>query len=371
MIFVNIPIDNDDKSGKYIKEIYDHTFDYNLYKETMDNHIPPIYDNIYEKTRKYSNIDKLIFTSRDINTNVPIISALNENHMYQDGDEFMSKLKIVIFDNKPRLNVFKKRDDNIISCLLGSTENSIHYNKLLLRPEQIIYIGVDEAITDIDQIQMLEDHGIIYFNLNRIKKLGMNKILDFVLEEIGDEPMLVLINSESICQKSFGDHEINTIIKYFKGKPQYISIYGYKNFTDDTSEPTNMLKYIKILLIGLMNIKEKKLNIFTENSRFLIYREIEPIADNDNGWYILRFLDNNTKERILKILNDDDIIPFTMEDDDGEEIDILISSTTIDEQEQMAYDDNNEDANDIFNKCLYPIEKYSMVFELINNTSLN
>jgi len=370
MKFVNIPINRDDNSGTYIKEIYDQTFDHDLYRTIIDNDVPPIYDQIYEYIRKQQSGDKIIFTSRDVNTSVPIISGLNENHMYQDNEDYLSDLKIIIFDNKPRLNIFQKREDNIMSCLLGSVEHSVHHNKLPLRPEQIMYIGIDEAICDIDQMQRLEDYGIIYFTLDRIKKLGIGKVLEFVSEEINNVPVLMSLNSKSVYQNSYGDNEINFIIKYLRQKVQYINITDYDDFA--AIQSASILKYIKILLVEIMDIKEKKLNIFTENSRFLIYREVEPIADNDNGWYILRFLDNDTKEKILeKISDNDDIIPFTIEDDDGEEIDILVSSTTIEEQEQMAYDNDDGDTNNIFNKCLYPIEKYSMVFELVNATSLS
>lgn len=356
-------MNNNDESGQYIKHTYDHIFDGNLYNTTIEEDVPPIYNSIYTHIKNQSPDEKIVFTSKDINVNVPIISAVNELYMYQEGQDFRSNLKLVIFDNNPRVNIYHKKDDNVMASLLGLTDNEIHINKLLLKPNQIIYVGIDDSAIDVDQIQMLDDYGIIYFTLSTIKKKGINNILNYILEEIKNEPLFTCINSD--CAKNgmlSDDNIVNNIIKCLGGKSKYLSITNY----NDIDRTQNILKYIKILLTGLMDIKEKKINIFSENSKFLIYREVEPIADNDNGWYILRFLDNDTKEKILEKLCDDDIITFTFEDDDGEEIDILISSTTVEEQEMLSYNNENDDVNDIYDRCLYPIEKYSMIFELIN-----
>ena len=110
-----------------------------------------------------------------------------------------------------------------------------------------------------------------------------------------------------------------------------------------------------------MNIKEKKLNIFTEDSRFLIYRPVVQINEHDIGWYILRFMTLEQRNDILKHLTDDDIINITIEDND-EEIDVFIASTTIAEQETINY----YAAENITEKCLFPTEKMFMMFELLN-----
>jgi hypothetical protein len=114
----------------------------------------------------------------------------------------------------------------------------------------------------------------------------------------------------------------------------------------------------RIFIKNIFNIKEKKINIFTEDSRFLIYRP-ESIEDEDGdiGWYILRFLETEQKEKLLEQLIDDSIMHLDIEDVGG----VYITATTMNEQNEKSYYTSS-----IMDCCLFPQEKFLMAFELLS-----
>jgi hypothetical protein len=113
--------------------------------------------------------------------------------------------------------------------------------------------------------------------------------------------------------------------------------------------------------------------VFDEESRFLIFKPLEEIYDEKYGfgWYILRNINKNMQNEILSILKPDNIIMIDIpndninDDDDDDNINkhIMISSTNINEQNEKCYylSESYKDC------CLYPDEKLSMCFELVNN----
>jgi len=122
-------------------------------------------------------------------------------------------------------------------------------------------------------------------------------------------------------------------------------------------------------------------NIYNENTRFLIYKpvgelcveneteteiEVDDILDinkiGDNyGWYILRNIPKDIRENIFGLIEHDSIQFITLEEND-EEIEIMISSTTINEQNEKCY----YTAQSYKDCVLYPDEKMDMMLELIN-----
>jgi hypothetical protein len=107
-------------------------------------------------------------------------------------------------------------------------------------------------------------------------------------------------------------------------------------------------------------LKTKKINIFDEDTKFLIWRPVIQLSEDDIGWFILRGVPDSQKEKILKEVNDT-IQTITVDDDNGEPTDVLISSTTMNEQQSISYYmvDTIEDC------ALVPIEKVQMMFELL------
>jgi hypothetical protein len=104
--------------------------------------------------------------------------------------------------------------------------------------------------------------------------------------------------------------------------------------------------------------------VFDEESRFLIFKPLEEIYDEKYGfgWYILRNINKIMQNEMLSILEPDNIIMIDIPDDDNDKH-IMISSTSINEQNEKCYylSESYKDC------CLYPDEKLSMCFELVNN----
>ena len=134
---------------------------------------------------------------------------------------------------------------------------------------------------------------------------------------------------------------------------------------------------IRDTITTLTSIKEKSINIFNENSYFLIWRYVDapPESDvnkdadtkhdtEDYGWYILRNCSLDVREKIIseKIPDDDTIIMESVEDNNGDQIDIMITKTTMKEQETKSY----YSGGTYLDCILFPEEKVSMMFELIN-----
>lgn len=372
--FVNIPINNNDDSHKLIKEHFNYQFNSELYAKYNKNNIPIIYDEIYKYYSNENKDSKIISFSQDPSVSCSIISALNEKYIVRNNDKFSSLLKIIYIDKIPRLNTLNKFEniqDHVISSLFGLTENTICNQKLLLKPDQIIYLGLDENFIPNDQSMLLDELGITYFTFKRIKnKFGLEKIVKFILKECENSPIHLVINlnafklkiNDDQIENSFDYNDINNLVLNFKNKIKTMDITGYPKLSSDNISDINIAKLIKLFMVEIMDLKEKKINIFTEDTRFLIYRPIEQENSEDIGWYILRFIDLDKREEILNKIKSDEIINLVIEDDNDEEIDIYLSSTTVNEQEQMSY----YTAVNILDKCLFPCEKMIMLFELIN-----
>ena len=125
-----------------------------------------------------------------------------------------------------------------------------------------------------------------------------------------------------------------------------------------------------------MDIEEKKINLFNENSRFLIFRELKQKSEDDIGWYILRLISMTDRMKILEYIQDDKIYVINLNefgielfdndnDNDSDELidnEILVAATTIDDQNKKTY----YLSKSIMDCTLFPQEKFLMGFELVN-----
>jgi hypothetical protein len=103
--------------------------------------------------------------------------------------------------------------------------------------------------------------------------------------------------------------------------------------------------------------------------------DLKQTDENDIGWYILRFIDMELKQELLKYIEDDKIYTINLDDssiqekdiinddiDDELENEILITATTIDDQNKKSY----YLSKSILECSLFPQEKFLMGFELVN-----
>jgi hypothetical protein len=161
-----------------------------------------------------------------------------------------------------------------------------------------------------------------------------------------------------------------------------IDITGHYLYVDDTEISYRItIETIIKIYSKLLKLKEYSINIFNENSKFLIYKPLDEIYKlNDepdcglHGWYLLRNMTLNMRNEILEELTDDEsIIMFDIpkkyiknqendDNDDNNDVQIIIGYTNMIEQENKSYYTTLSYKDMI----LYPDEKIAMCFELTN-----
>lgn len=381
-------------SPKITKNIFDKEF-------IIDDHSKD-YNKIYNYCiNNYK--DKQVYISTEMYDCLPIISGLNEKHMIQNNDQFNSQMKILFFSNYHEIN--DSSNNSIISQLMGWTKCIFDEHKLTIKPEQLILIGLNDMDFDME-LDELDSLNIEYYTLSYIKKKGIEIILNKIIEENKNTKIMAYFNIEvfnkkitpSVNRRNFSceileesshrninygleyDH-LDEISKLLKNNINYLIISGLDKTIDneETNFPSRLTsEVVQILYRNIMDIKESKINIFNENSRFLIFRELKQADENDIGWYILRFIDMETREKLLKHIEDDKIYTFNLDDymieekdielyinndsDDELENEILVTATTIDDQNKKSYFLTKS----IMDCTLFPQEKFLMGFELVN-----
>jgi hypothetical protein len=234
-------------------------------------------------------------------------------------------------------------------------------------------------------------------------------ILDNIIDENKNCPIAIILDTNILnsklkfnriddnqnSQSGINMDQINLIINKLSKLSKnikMIDITGFNlnfNKTDMDNNPEQLKLHIDIItkFYGrLLNLKEYSLNIFNEDSKFLIYKPLEEIYEEDEidntkltetdtitynnlktnsiGWYLLRNIPLAMKNELLETLDPDSIIILDIPDDDNKdnEIEIMIGITNINEQNEKCY----YTALSYKDCCLYPDEKLDMMFELVN-----
>ncbi|QKF93691.1 arginase-like protein [Fadolivirus algeromassiliense] len=338
------------------------------------------YELLYKYILEYTKInpsDKIITIGGDHSISSATIAAINEKCMKQYGNNCTSDLVVLWIDSYPDLNDFTTSqtydlNDMPVASLLGLCDTHFISQKLLLKPEQFIFYGLvdkDDIIDDVKEFKMP------FLTTKKIKTIGLNNIIKFVKDMIGNKPVFV-----SLDMKVFNDNLIRSVIPSNEDglELEYVTnlLVSLKNniigmdlvefnprigSNDDVRITRETIRYI---LSNTFDIKEKSINIFTEDSQFLIYRPLEqddPYVDI--GWYILRGLTIKQKEELIKQIPDDTIITLEIEGDtETEQGTYLVTKTTLNEQNEKSY----AIAETISDTTLFPQEKICMGFELIN-----
>lgn len=362
---------------KYVKEAYDYEVSEELMTSIISNDIitPALgYDALYNHILKYKkdNMEnKIVTIGGDSSIWASTIPAINENYMKTIGQSVESPLYVIIVSAKPCLHNFSTynntcMDHMSIASVLGITDPPLVNFKLLLQPQQIIYIGLRDM--DNTEAEILDDLGIVYYNMNKIKSLGMDVIVDSIKEVIGDSPVHLAISLTSFdpsvvpCVTHvfndgllLGDMEL--ITKKLSKSTVSLDIVDFDTNIGSERQKNRTGEYCRRIIVNLFDIKEKKINIFNEDSEFIIYRIADQVDDDtDYGWYIMRGLDMETKSDLLEKIKDN-VIDVEI---DGE--DYLVTKTTVNEQQNKNYYSSNK----ITDFVLTPQEKEHMMFELIN-----
>lgn len=292
----------------------------------------------------------------------PHLFFLNYNNEINNLDIIKKEDNNIILSIVP-INIFTKYNNIIIfSSDIKILENNINNNR-------IFFIGLNEDIDNIDN-----NKNILYYSLSLIKKKGFNNLLKLINNSLENDEIFIYLDYNLILNNFFSENNINCF-DIFKNKAKVsINVYNMQNTIIESFY--SILE--KIFSEKITENKSKKIklkNIYNEDSKFLIFRSIK-YNDTDYGWYILRNLNSDMKQYLLEKVDNDNIISFNINKDDDNidndniynidnednEDEILITSTTINEQNTKSY----YFTKNVFDCVLYPEEKISMLFELIN-----
>jgi len=359
-----------------IKEKYDHevVFD-NSVIDLVNNNIKLSdgYQELYSYIKDYSKENptkKIITIGGDHSVSASTVAAMNEKYMRQTGDNVDSDLIILWIDAYPDLHDFKSSpnkdlNDMPAGSLLGLCGTAFTRNKLLVKSSQFIYYGL---LDHDDNIDMVKEYHIPYLSEKKIRILGDNNI-NVIKEMIKDKPVHVSLDmkvfNSSVTQsvipvndKGLNVEQIEKLLIAIKDNIVAFDVTEFNPCVGSKESSKLTREIIRYLLSRTFDMKEKSINIFTEDSQFLIYRPVNQENPHaDIGWYILKGLDLETRNNIINEIDNDDIEIIEIEDEE-----YFITKTTMNEQYGKSY----HCAKTIHDTTLFPEEKLSMCFELLN-----
>lgn len=400
---INTPYDPINNVG-IIRNEFDNIIDKEIYNK--DN----IYEDMYKKFSKIFNKNETyinISTDRAISSST--LSSLNEKYMYQDGKTYKSDLKVLYIDSlmDMELNNYDEKLTNhryrnsVITNLLGiSSDEDISRtytkHKLPFNMNQFIFLGQQQINPSEENI--LLNSNIIYYPFINLKKNPIF-IMDKIIKEIDSSDVAIVFDmsvfnvniAPCVIREDFKNgidlDQLTIILEKLSemhklyNNIKMIDITGHYLSLEDTSPAFRVtIETITKIYSKIFNMKEYAINIYNEYTRFLIFKpiaelciekaiqkdieddiiEVNNIGDN-YGWYILRNIPKDEKDLIFKEIDEDSIKIITI-NENNEDIDIMVSSTTIYEQNEKCY----YTATTYKDCTLYPDEKISMMFELIN-----
>jgi arginase family enzyme len=358
-----------------IKKIYDYDIDINLFSGTIIDSIKghkickgytTLHKYIYEYVLKNQN-DKIITIGGDHSISASTISAINEVYINKNK---VSDLKVIWFDIFPDIHNFissntKNLNDMAMSSLLGQCDPPF-VKHTPIKPEQIMCIGLQKT-SDLD---ILDEYGIKYITIDKIKQIGVESILPIINMFVGDSPVHISLDMK-VFDESFAPsteryskeglmlNDITKIINKIKQNVVALDLTEYNPYIGGPTDSKKTREVARQVLIDTFDVKQNSINIFNENSEFLIYRpSAKKDTDTDYGWYFLANMSMEQRNEIMKELDKDSIMPIKIDDEY-----YLITKTTMDEQNNKSY----YTCNAIRDTVMFPEEKKSMCFELLNS----
>jgi hypothetical protein len=401
--FINLSC-NDITAKNKIYSKFDYELDDSIYDKVDDFGLPSVYNSFYEYLKQINN--KIIVTlSPDPAISGSTVAANAEKHMminqYDKYNECNSSLKILYFTSRANISTIQE-DINIeslskslINNLICDCKQTYTKHNMQLSPDQFILIGLNDKKIDDNDMEYLNNNNILHFSLSNLRKKGIVNIISSINDVISNDPVHVVfdmsvmnddtapcvtrfLKKSEMVKKNDGLSlkELQDVMKSLNNKNIVgVDITGYDFRISDVERMHKVTcETGKMVLQGLLNISEKKLNIFNENSKFLIWRSIEQEGDGDEknidvGWHILRNVPLDFREQIISQLDDgegDYIITTISLEIENESCDVYITVTTMEEQNSKSY----YSSESVMDLCLFPDEKIDMGFELLN-TDMN
>lgn len=378
----------------YFTSKFDYTFKSSMYRPHKNTLA------IYDLFRQIMGNDE-----RNINTPIVTLSPDSticastiaggcERFMYTENDPrkntptYRSNMKVIYINSVPALSTktyanYQDFTDSVLADVMGLTESSFSLHRVDLEPENLFLVGIDEDMVSHDQLRIIEEKNIDMYSLQLIKRKGVKDILEHIVEQVKYDDVHIVFDLSSISQnvapsvyrnpettEGFDTDQVKQIVSILKNLQRIYSVdivgynFGPKSMKDEYNK-ANMIttKIIQDIVCGFVDLKKKSINFFDEESRFLIWKRIDD--EELLGWKILRGVSLEDREEFIQMIGDDRIITVIVPDGD-EVYDAFVTVTTMKEQQEKTY----YLASSVYDCCLYPGEKISMMFELLNTPSV-
>lgn len=366
-----------DKAPDYVKESYDMAIVPDLLKVVVegDSVVVPLGFDLLAKNIKNIRVEypdkKIVTIGGDSSIMAPVTTAMNESFMIIEGDTVSSPMWTVVVSSNPHLHNFNTYNNTCLHRMsmgstLGLVDPPLNSFNLLGNPSKILYVGLNDV--DDTESSLLDELGIINFTSDKINMIGIDVVVETIKALIEKNPVNLCVSMSAFDKKTvkcvthensngLNFEQITELISGLKKQVKSFTITDFDTNVGLEKHKTIVGELCRQLLVECFDLKEKKLNIFSEDTEFLIYRSAEQEdEDTDYGWYILRGMDVDTKNQLIASVKGK-IIDIEV---DGE--DCLVTTTTINEQSAKTY----YMCNGITDAVLFPQEKQSMLFELIN-----
>jgi arginase family enzyme len=382
---------NDKNASSMIKEIFDYSSDIQSFTNHNNKGYPFAFENTYNHIKQVDATNYIPITiSSDAAICASTVLAMNEKFINKQTNS--SSYKVLFITDKHMMEQNDElQDDNtfglehfVLPTIMNLTKNLIinSHDKNYVKPSQIMMIGINDGSSDdVLYVDRLIHSHVKHLTLKRIQQMTMKKSLTHIKAFMDESSSLhVVFDLSSVDEhitpsvyrnvnddtthkkKGFTLSDISELLSELqKYNICAVDVLGFNASYDSENNRASRVtaEFAKRVFIELLDIKENKMNIFTEDSRFIVSRPAFPTdVETDIGWYILKNIDSKTKDDMLKNLElIDKIMTIEINNDD-----YLVTSTTIQEQNIKSY----YTANSIYDVCLFPDEKKNMLFELIN-----
>jgi arginase family enzyme len=388
--FINLPFGKSNAKG-IIYNNFDYCFDANSYEKLNQNDIPIIYNSLHKYILSLPQDIRPVTLSPDYAITSATCSAMGEKFMTNEiisdtVSKYTTPLKVIYLTSSPHLNElnYSSQHDftkSILSNILGLNEMLYTNHNFIIPPENFTLLGLNDYNLQSNDIETLNNNNMTYFTLSQIEKKTIEDICEYIQETIGNDPVFIIfdmsvmstvyapgvlrfVDNDKNLDKQLDGLCENEIIHIFKsfGKMNIVGldITGF-NIHQNTSKKIYdaTVNTSNLALMHLLQIKEKRINVFTDETKFLIFRPIERINENDLGWYILKGISIELEEKIIKKLelSVDNVELFSVNDNTK----VYIALTTIAEQDKKSIDSTES----IFDCVLIPEEKNKILFYLM------
>lgn len=363
-----ILVKNDGKTPDIDDELMTitNTIKYDMYKPC--NNTLAIYEYM-KKLFVKNDFPRTIILSEDISIASSVITGLAEktskgssftDHEGKQRIIYESDLRVFYFGNSCRLGLdeFENHLDfrkSVISNSIGISGTFTNHN-VNINPKNV-YMFVSEV--DEEEKTIIDEYEMELYQLDMLRKKDFGKILKHICDDNKYYPVSIIFDLDILMRINKDDNimsidELDIVLENINNLTKIMSI-NISSYTFIKDNPSNKYQCEIILKIieTFEKIKKNRINIFSDDSKFLIWRKEN---DESYGWYILRGVSLDFKNKILESIDDNSIIQLEIDDHN-----CMIACTSIKDQNSKTY----YGCNSVYDLCLYPDEKVNMVFEMI------